>query len=457
LLFGDAKVREVPPAKPQMKQFRGYKPKFTAETNDPAADSRRTLPAFLAAAFRRPVTAADAAPYFALFDAEFAMDHDYLDAMRTAAIAALCSPDFLYLKEPAGKLDDFALASRLSYFLTRTTPDAELLDLAARQKLSQPAVLRAQTERLLSSPGSERFIADFTDGWLNLREIDFTTPDKQLYPEFDELLQDSMLRETRGFIHELLRGNLGIVNLVQSDFAILNARLAAHYAVPGVTGLEMQKVKLPPGSKRGGLLTQASVLKVSANGTNTSPVIRGVWVMQRLLGETPQPPPPGTPGVEPDIRGAKTMREILEKHRTLETCNGCHRVIDPPGFALENYDVIGGWRDRFRSLGEGDRVDLRVDGRKVRYRLGPPVDAAGQLPTGEGFKDFTEFQKLLLAAQDRVAECLAEKLLMFATGREMGFSDRPEIARILAESKKRNHGVRDLVHLVVQSPLFLAK
>jgi hypothetical protein len=233
--------------------------------------------------------------------------------------------------------------------------------------------------------------------------------------------------------------------------------LAAHYGIPDVTGLELRKVKLPAECKRGGLLTQASILKVSANGTNTSPVIRGVWVMQRLLGVTPQPPPPGTPGVEPDVRGAKTMREILEKHRTLETCNGCHRVIDPPGFALENYDVIGGWRERFRSLGEGEPVNLRVEGRKVRYRLGPPVDAAGQLVSGESFKDFAEFQKLLLAAQDQVVQCLTEKLLMFATGRDLGFSDRPEIARIVAQSKKSGHGVRDLVHLVVQSPVFLSK
>jgi hypothetical protein len=199
------------------------------------------------------------------------------------------------------------------------------------------------------------------------------------------------------------------------------------------------------------------VLKVSANGTNTSPVMRGVWVMDRILGVTPQPPPPGIPGIEPDTRGAKTMREILDKHRTLETCNGCHRVIDPPGFALENYDVIGGWRDRFRSLGEGEQVSLRIEGRKVRYKLGPPVDAAGQLASGQGFKDFAEFQKLLFAAQDRVAQCLTEKLLTFATGRELGFSDRAEIARIVAESKAKGYGMRDLMHLVVQSSVFTSK
>jgi hypothetical protein len=180
-------------------------------------------------------------------------------------------------------------------------------------------------------------------------------------------------------------------------------------------------------------------------------------VQDRILGITPSPPPPGTPGVEPDIRGASTVREILEKHRTMESCNGCHRVIDPPGFALESFDVIGGWRDRFRSLGEGQRVELKVEGRKVRYKLGPPVDAAGQLPTGESFKDFAEFQKLLLTSQDRVAKCVTEKLLTFATGRAMGFSDRTEITRIATASKAKRFALRDLMHDVVQSEIFRSK
>jgi hypothetical protein len=457
LLLGSAKLRELTPNPPWLKKQYNYKPQFTADAANPAADARAALRQFLPLAFRRPVTEAEAAPYVALFDREFAEGKDYLVAIRAAATAALCAPEFLYLKEPAGRLDDYTLASRLSYFLTRSAPDAELLKLAAEKKLTQPAILRAQTERLLKGDGLDRFVADFTDGWLNLREIEFTTPDRLLYPEYDELLLDSMLRETRGFIRELVTGNLGLAHVIQSDFAMLNSRLARHYGVPGVSGLAIQKVKLPPDSKRGGLLTHASVLKVSANGTTTSPVTRGVWVLERILGITPQPPPPGTPGVEPDIRGATTVRQILDKHRSLETCNSCHRVIDPPGFALESYDVIGGWRDRFRSLGEGQQIRVKVEGRNVRYRLGQPVDPAGQLPTGELFKDFAEFQRLLLARQDDVARCVAEKLLTFATGRELGFSDRAEISRLLGESKAKRHATRDLVHLVVQSPIFLSK
>lgn len=457
MLLGDAKLRQLPHGLPPSQAWRArspdFKHKYTADSADPAADSRKLLPAFITAAFRRPATAADAEPYLKLFDAEFAESGDFLAAMRTAAIAVLCSPEFLFLKEPAGKLNDLQLASRLGYFLTRSTPDTELL----AAKLSQPAVLRAQTERLLKADTLDRFVTDFTDGWLNLREIEFTTPDRQLYPEYDGLLLDSMLRETRAFITELIQSNLGAANIIHSDFAMLNKRLAQHYGIPGVSGLAMQKVKLPPDSHRGGVLTQASVMKVSANGTNTSPVVRGVFVMDRILGMEPPPPPPGVPGVEPDIRGATTLRELLDKHRTMESCNGCHRVIDPPGFALESYDVIGGWRDRFRSIDKGEQVNLKVEGRRVRYRLGPPVDAAGELSTGAKFTGMSDFQKLLLAGQDRVARCIIEKLLVFATGRPMGFSDRGEIDKILAQSKAKGHAMRDLIHAVVQSEVFKTK
>lgn len=453
LLLGEAELREVMPEKPWMRGKYGYKPVFTAESSDPSGDARRLLPAFASAAFRRPASADEVVPYLKLFQAEFAEGKEFLAAMRTAAIAMLCSPDFLYLKEPAGRLNDLQLASRLSYFLARTAPDAELLG----AKLTDPSVLRAQTERLLKSAALERFVADFTDGWLNLRDIEFTTPDKQLYPEFDELLLDSMLRETRGFITHLIERNLGIASVIRSDFALVNSRLARHYGLPEVKGLALQKVSLPPDSTRGGLITQASVLKVSANGTNTSPVVRGVWLMDRILGTEPPPPPPGVPGVEPDIRGATTLREQLVKHSTLESCNACHRVIDPPGFAMENYDVIGGWRERFRSLGEGEKVDLKIEGRRVRYKLGPPVDAAGELHTGEKFANLRDLQNVLLAGQDRVARCVAEKLLAFATGRPMGFADRAEIDKLVASSKARGHGMRDLIHAIVGSPMFLNK
>ncbi len=450
MLLGDAPVIEVMPKQPWKRKERGYKPVFTAECADPSGEARRLLPTFISAAFRRPVTPEECEPYFRLFDEQLALGEGFLASMRTAAVAVLCSPEFLFLKEPQGRLANGQLATRLSYFLTRSAPDAELLTAS----VGQPEVLKAQSERLLSGPALERMVADFTDGWLNLREIEFTTPDKQLYPEYDELLLHSMLRETRSFITTLIKDNLDVGNLIYSDFAMLNSRLARHYGIPGVSGLEVRKVNLPPDSRRGGIMTHASVLKVSANGTNTSPVLRGVWVLDRLLGQEAPPPPPGTPGVEPDIRGATTLRELLDKHRSMDSCNGCHRIIDPPGFAMENYDVIGGWRERFRSIEKGDKVDLSIDGRRVNYRLGPPVDASGELVGRGSFTDMQGFQKLLLQDKERVVRCVVEKLLTFACGREMGFSDRAEIQRIVTALRSSGHGMRDLVHAVIQSDIF---
>ena len=206
-------------------------------------------------------------------------------------------------------------------------------------------------ERLLDSPGkAATFTEDFLGQWLDLRLIDFTTPDKRLYPEFDELLKTSMVRETQLFFEEVLKHDLPVQTFIQSDFAMLNGRLAEHYGIPGVTGQEFRQVPLPAGSHRGGLLGQAAILKVTANGTTTSPVLRGKWVLDRIMGVPPPPPPKNVGAIEPDIRGAKTIREQLDMHRHVEACATCHTKIDPPGFALENYDVIGGWRDRYRVL-----------------------------------------------------------------------------------------------------------
>lgn len=255
----------------------------------------------------------------------------------------------------------------------------------------------------------------------------------------------------------MIIANLPVSNVVKSDFAMLNGRLADHYGIAAVDGVEIRKVKLPQDSVRGGFLSQASILKVTANGTNTSPVTRGVWVMERIFGETPPPPPPGIPGVEPDIRGAATLRELLDKHRDSPNCHACHKKIDPPGFALEQFNPIGGFRSRFRSIGHGDKVAATVRGRNVRYRWGPPVDASGTLPNGRSFADFRELRDILAEEQERLAQSLATKLLTFATGREMGFSDRPEIARIVKESAERQYRVQDLLHLVLASRIFQEK
>jgi hypothetical protein len=261
-----------------------------------------------------------------------------------------------------------------------------------------------------------------------------------------------MVEESEAYFAEMLRGDRSLLEFIDSDWAMLNRRLAEHYGIPGVEGLALRRVSLPPDSPRGGVLTQAAVLKVTANGTHTSPVLRGVWVLDKILGRPSPPPPPGVPAVEPDIRGTTTLREQLDKHRNVPSCAGCHSKIDPPGFALESFDVIGGWRERYRSLGVGDKVERFVDAarrHRVQYKHGPKVDA-----TGPGFQDIREFKKRLLQDKDGLAAALAGKLTAYALGRGLGFSDRAEIAKVVEAAKAKNYGFRSLLHDVVQSPLF---
>jgi hypothetical protein len=380
--------------------------------------------------------------------------------IRAPLRAMFSSPQFLFHAGQPGPLDDHALASRLSYFLWKTLPDAELTRLANEKKLTQPKVLTAQVERMLDDPRSNRFINDFLDGWLHLSDIDATTPDPTLYPEFDDQLRQAILAETRLFLRELLAKNLPAHHFIKSDFTFLNRRLARHYGIGKITGEEMRRVKLPANSPRGGLMTQASILKVTANGTLTSPVKRGHWVLASLLGTPPQPPPP-VDAIEPDIRGAVTIRETLAKHRDVASCASCHQHIDPPGFALESFDPIGGFRQRYRTPGKGDWTKQRY---LAAYHLGQPlyrwglhVDATGTTADGKTFNGIRHFRDLLLEHEEQVARNFVSQLITYATGAEVQFADRSEVERILAVNKTKGYPVRDLFHAVVQSRLFLNK
>jgi hypothetical protein len=244
---------------------------------------------------------------------------------------------------------------------------------------------------------------------------------------------------------------------------MLNGRLAKHYGIPGVGGLDMRRVALKPEWHRGGVMTHASVLKVSANGTTTSPVIRGAWLADRILGKPVPPPPPNVPAVEPDIRGAKNIRDQLAKHRETESCAGCHAKMDPLGFALESYDVIGGWRDRYRvspAPGEHNkfkRLTLEVNTKPFGVYLGPAVDPGDTLADGRKFRDLAGLKKLLLAEPDALARGLAEKLLIYATGHGLEFTDEAVLTDIVRKSKAKNFGLRSLVHEVVASATFQSK
>ncbi|GAB5406159.1 MAG: DUF1592 domain-containing protein [Aureliella sp.] len=457
LLFDGLDRREVMPSNAGSRTKSWYKPQFELAVDDLDAAVGRGLVRIASEALRRDVELNEVARYRELFRKQLAAGDEPEIAYRTAVAAVFCSPDFLFLGEQAGPLNGNALASRLSYMLHRTRPDSSLRKAARDGSLTEPSTLALHARRLMRQPEFQRFIDDFTDSWLNLRDIDFTTPDQTLFPEFDAFLQFSMIQETRHYFRELLERDLSIEHVVQSDFAMLNNRLAMHYGIGGVDGPEIRRVVLPADSVRGGFLGQASILKVSANGTNTSPVVRGVWVNERILGEYPPPPPAGVNGVEPDIRGASTLRELLDKHRDSDSCRNCHAKIDPPGFALESFNPIGGWRDRFRSLGGGDAVKRRVNRRPVRYKLGPTVDASGNLAQCGSFSGFTEFRQLLVEQEVKLAAAYTSKLLTFATGREMGFSDRAVINSIAKRAVAKNLGMKGILLEAIQSPIFRFK
>lgn len=436
-------------------RIRDYPKRVEVVSNDPATDLRQVLLNFCHRAFRRTVTAEDISPLVKIVEQKLAEGYSFEQAVRVGLKGALVSSDFLFLREQPGKLSDFALASRLSYFLWSTMPDTELLTLAAEHKLSQPEVLRQQVERMLASPKAAAFTENFTGQWLKLREIDFTEPDRLLYPEFDDMLKAAMTHEARLFFNEVLAQDLSLTNFVASDFTMLNERLAKHYGIPDVKGHAFRRVNLPADSHRGGVMTMAGVLKVTANGTSTSPVVRGAWVLDRILGTPPPNPPDGVPAVEPDIRGATTIREQLNKHRQVEACASCHKLIDPPGVALESFDVIGGWRENYRSLGRGTPVT--IDGRRMHYSNGPAVDSVDVLPDGRKFDNIDQFKQLLLEDKDQLARALAIKLLTYGTGGAPQPADQAQIAAIVSRVRDNNYGFRSLIHEIVQSELFQQK
>lgn len=435
-----------------------------AVTSSSDADAERLLRNFMTAAYRRPPREDEVRRYLAIVQDQLAPNRGsqpaFADGMIAGYVAVLCSPDFLYLEEEPGRLDGYSLASRLSYFLWNGPPDAELRRLAASGRLARPEVLRAQTNRLLDDARSRDFVNAFLDYWIDLRKVGDTTPDQTLYPDYylDDLLTESALKETQLFFRCLLQRDLPVRTLVKSDFTMLNSRLARLYGLPPVEGVAMREVKLPPDSVRGGLLTQASVLKVTANGTTTSPVLRGAWIMERMLGDPPPPPPPGIPAIEPDTRGAVTIRQQLDKHGSIQSCAVCHSKIDPPGFALENFDVVGGWRDRYRSTDEGEPVKgLGKNGFDFTFKLSQPVDASGKLATGESFGNIIELKQLLVKNERQLARNMVTQFIAYATGAPAGFGDRAEVERILDASEKDHYGLRTIVQEVVHSDLFTHK
>ena len=394
---------------------------------------RERLRIFAAKAFRRPLRPGELNPIESMVYRKLGEGMKPLKALQLGFQTILCSPSFLFLEEGEGNLSEHALAARLSYFLWSSTPDAELLKLAGKNKLKTSATLREQVNRMLQDQRSNRFVQNFTRVWLNLDNIGETPPSKDFTVYYRDNLEEAMRNETQAFFRYVLDHNLSPRGFLSADYSFLNRELALHYGIEGIEGNHLRRVSLK-GTPRGGLLGQGAFLTASANGVDTSPVVRGIYVLEKLLGYTPPPPPDDVPDIEPDIRGAKTIREQLAKHREIATCAECHRKIDPLGFALENFDAIGGWRDE--------------------YGKNLPIDASGKLPNGDTFSTVPEFQQHIIKREGQFTRNLTEKLLTYGTGRELVPTDRSAIDAILREMKQDNKGLADLIEAVVLSEVF---
>ena len=409
---------------------------------------REVVTTFLSRAYRRPARTEDVDRILRVVALRGQAGRSSLEALSDGLKAALCSPNFVYLeqaeaatdsKDPASEsqLSSFALASRLSYFLWSSMPDDELRELAASGAIKKTDVLEAQVLRMLGDKKSDAFVDGFLDSWLNLRELGSTPPDRDQFGEFYHYdLGTAMRRETFLFTRHLIDEDLDIVHFLDSDFTFANQALAKLYDIAPPEGRDFERVHLDD-RRRGGLLGQASVLTLTANGIDTSPVVRGVWMLENLLGTPPSPPPPDVEPLDPDIRGAKTIRDQLRKHRSVASCNDCHRKIDPLGFALENFDPIGKWRDS--------------------YSRQAKVDASGELPSGATFDDIDGFKPLIVAQKDQFTRALAEKLLAYASGRHLTPRDRPHVDSVLAELHNNGDGMRTLIRAVVLSQPFRSK
>jgi hypothetical protein len=390
---------------------------------------------FARRAYRRPLNADEVLPIATLVQKRMAAGMPFEDAVRVGVKAVLVSPGFVYIARQDNQLNDFALASRLSYFLWSSMPDETLLDLAAQGRLRDPAVRRQQAIRMLRDPKAQGFVQNFSNQWLELRRLGKMPPDENRFRHYyREDLASAMKHETYQFVEHVLTNNLTVEAFIDSEFTFLNGALARHYGIGGVDGEAFRKVTLPADSVRGGVITHGSVLTATSNGVDTSPVVRGVWLLESVLGTPPNPPPPDVEPLAPDIRGATTIRDQLRKHREVETCNACHRKIDPYGFALENFDPVGKWR--------------------ATYRGGRRIDTAGKTTDGHQFADIRGLKNALADRRQRVAENLAHELLSYACARPLTFRDRPAIDRILATAADSGFGFRDLVLGVVADDVF---
>ncbi|WP_165245898.1 DUF1592 domain-containing protein [Paludisphaera soli] len=411
------------------------------------------LDRFLRRAYRRPVTGGEVSKLVRLADLARENGESYERGIQLAVQAVLASPQFLFrvelyrpkrdkkgkvLEAPGGvPINDFELASRLSYFLWSSMPDDELFRLALDGKLHEEAELEKQARRMIRDPKSRAFVENFAGQWLQLRNLKTANPDREQFKSFDEPLREAMQKESELFFASILREDRSLLDFIDCDYTFLNERLATHYGVPGVKGPEFRRVKLK-GGDRGGLITQASVLTVTSNPSRTSPVKRGKWVLEQILGSPPPPPPPDVPVLADDAKGplVGTLRQRMEQHRSNPSCASCHARLDPPGFGLENYDAVGAWRDK--------------DG-------GLPIDASAQLPTGESFRGPAELKAILKTRKSEFVRCLGEKMLTYALGRGLEDPDACTVDALVKGVAADDYRLSRMVLEIVKSEPFLKR
>ena len=395
-------------------------------------------------AYRRPVVNDDInrlMPFYTQGQA----DGGFERGIQKALERVLVSPNFLFRieRDPPNippntpyQIGDLELASRLSFFIWSSIPDDELLDTAISGKLHDPAMLEKQVRRMLTDPRAESLVTNFAEQWLFLRDLEAKQPDEVLFPNFDETLRSAFRRETDLFLKSVLLENRSVLDLLNANYTFLNERLAKHYGIPNVVGSHFRRVTLPETSQRGGLLGQGSILTITSYANRTSPVLRGKWVLENLLASPPPPPPPDVPALKTEAsEPGKTlsMRAAMTQHRANPACAGCHARMDPIGFAMENFDAVGKWRDR-------DNEN--------------PIDASGVFPDGSKFDGMVGLKQALLRHPEQFVNTVAEKLLMYAIGRNLQYYDQPSVRAVVAKAAKENYTFSSLVLGVVESTPF---
>lgn len=437
-IIGPFSVRG-PGETPSRQRIFGSQP---AASGDEDANAKRIIEDLARRAFRRPVTAEALHAPLEMYRQGRA-ESGFEAGIELALASILVNPQFLFRIEldpleippaTAFPISDFELASRLSYFLWSSMPDDELLGLAAAGKLRQPDVLEKQVTRMLADERSQSLVTNFAGQWLYLRNLEAAIPDMRLFPDFDDNLRQAMRQETELFFESIVRENRSVLDLIKADYTFLNERLAKHYEIPHVYGSQFRRVALDEASHRGGLLRQASILTVTSYATRTSPVIRGHWVLKNLVGMPPPPPPENVPALsENTVLSTLSVRERLQQHRADPACASCHNLMDPPGFALDNFDAVGRWRTT---------------------ESGKPIDATGGLPDGSEFTGVGGLEHALLERPELFVRTLTEKLLTFALGRGVEYYDAPAVRRIVRDAKQHEYRFSRLIVGIAQSTPF---